>query len=129
MDPVERVELREAKGLVDCADQGGKRQVTILDAERWSEIAAELGVDLDPAMRRANLLVRGVDLEKSRGKTLRIGPCTLRIHGETTPCERMEEAHAGLSNAMRPRWGGGVYAGVIEGGQLEVGNEVELADA
>jgi MOSC domain-containing protein YiiM len=128
MDPVERVELCDAKGLVDCADQGGKRQVTILDAERWSEIAAGLGVDLDSAIRRANLLVRGVELEKSRGKILRIGSCTLRIHGETTPCERMEEAHAGLQDAMRPRWGGGVYAGVIEGGLLEIGDEVELTD-
>jgi MOSC domain-containing protein YiiM len=37
----------------------------------------------------------------------------------------MEEAAAGLQEAMRSRWGGGAYAEVLDGGPIAVGDAVK----
>jgi MOSC domain-containing protein YiiM len=37
----------------------------------------------------------------------------------------MEAAHAGLQAAMRERWGGGVFAEVLDGGTIRAGDAVE----
>lgn len=87
MDPVHEATLVAGRGLVGNADQGGHRQVTIISADRWREIVAALGVPLDPATRRGNLLVSGVDLAETCGRVLRVGACRLQINGETRPCE------------------------------------------
>jgi hypothetical protein len=36
----------------------------------------------------------------------------------------MEDAAAGLQAAMRQRWGGGVFAEVVDGGSIAVGDPV-----
>jgi MOSC domain-containing protein YiiM len=128
MDPVERAVLEAGRGLRGNANRGGRRQVTIISAERWDEMMGTLGASLDPSRRRANLLVSGLDLERSRGRSLRIGPALLRVNGETRPCEQMEEALPGLQAVMRERWGGGIFAEVVEGGEIAVGDTVRWAE-
>ena len=39
------------------------------------------------------MLVSGVDLVESRGRTLQVGEVAIRINGETRPCRLMEESH------------------------------------
>ena len=129
MDPVATAALEPGRGLGDSADAGGKRQITILSAERWQRISDELGVALDPRVRRANLLVSGVELERSTHRVLRIGPCRVRIVGETRGCERMDEAHAGLLAALDPPWAGGAFGEVLDGGDIAVGDAVHWEDA
>jgi len=124
MDPVRAATLEAGSGLIGNANRGGRRQVTIISRERWTELMAALNADLDPATRRANLLVSGIDLRNSRDRVLRIGATRVRINGETRPCERMEEAHPGLQAAMRDRWGGGAFAEVVDGGEIRVGEPV-----
>ncbi len=124
MDPQETATLRAGKGLVGNANQGGRRQVILLEEESWAEALADLGADLAPSTRRANLLLAGIRLEGSRGRILRIGPCRLRIFAECPPCERMDEAQPGLKAALRPHWRGGACAEVLEGGEIWVGDEV-----
>ena len=124
MDPVDVALLEVSAGLRDNANRGGKRQVTIISRERWSELMDALGADLSPRARRANLLVSGLNLENSRGRVLRVGTTRLRINGETRPCEQMEAAHAGLQELMKERWGGGAFAEVVEGGEIHVGDDV-----
>ena len=124
MDAKPHAFLETAKGLVGNADFGGRRQVTLVSEERWNELMTEVGAALGPQARRANLILSGVDLENTRGRTLSIGACRLTINGETRPCELMEEAAAGLQAAMREHWGGGAYAEVIEGGPIAVGDAV-----
>jgi MOSC domain-containing protein YiiM len=125
MDPAVRATLIAGRGIVGNADQGGRRQVTLIDVERWHELMDRLGADLETSARRANLVLDSLDLFDSRGKTLRIGTARLHVLGETRPCERMEEALPGLQAAMRERWGGGAYAEIIEGGEISVGDAVE----
>ncbi len=92
MDSVEQVVMQMGEGLVGNANQGGRRQVTILERENWAELMTEVGGTLPPSARRANLLIRGLSLSRSTKRILRIGSCRIRILGETRPCERMEEA-------------------------------------
>jgi MOSC domain-containing protein YiiM len=126
-EPVDRATLVQGKGIEGNADRGGRRQVTIVAQERWTELMAELDAATEPSARRANLLVSGIDLEETRGRLLRIGACELRVGGETRPCERMDEALPGLQEAMKARWGGGVFAEVVVGGEIRVGDAVGWA--
>ena len=123
MDVVDTAVL-DVHGLRGNANRGGKRQVTIISQERWAELMDALGADLPPSTRRGNLMVSGLDLEKSRGRMLRVGTTKLLINGETRPCEQMEEAHAGLQELMRDHWGGGAFAEVLEAGDIRVGDPV-----
>jgi MOSC domain-containing protein YiiM len=124
MDPVERAQLQAGRGLVGNTDQGGKRQVTIIEEAVWDQLMAETGALLDPSARRANLLMRDVPLANSRGQILQIGAVRIRIYGETRPCERMDEAHPGLRQAMSANWGGGAYGEVLDDGKIAVGDSV-----
>lgn len=124
MEAVEEARLEAGQGLAGNANRGGRRQVTLLDAAAWEAAMAELGAALPPATRRANLLVRGLALPRSAGRVLELGPARLRVLGETRPCEVMEAALPGLEAALRLDWRGGVYAEVLEGGPIRVGDRV-----
>ncbi|MFN8570528.1 MAG: hypothetical protein U0132_00650 [Gemmatimonadaceae bacterium] len=124
MDAVDRAELRAGHGLLNNADVGGRRQVTIIEAEVWQRHMTALGGALDPSTRRANLMVSDCDLRDARGRVLRVGSSRIRILGETKPCERMEEALPGLQAQMRPVWGGGAFGEVLDDGVVAVGDVV-----
>src|SRR5215210_9487269 len=81
MDPVTSGTLVAGRGLVGNADQGRRRQVTIIAQERWDSLMRELGGTISPAARRANLMVSGIDLAQTRDRILRVGGTRLRIAG------------------------------------------------
>ncbi len=129
MDLVEQAELVKGKGLKNNADQRGWRQVTLLDAAVWERVMVELSADLDPSVRRANLLVRGLDLTQSRGKILQLGNGQLKMLNETKPCERMDEVLPGLKHALYDNWGGGAFGRVIVSGNVWTGAKVYWVEA
>lgn len=116
--------MHEGRGLAGNANQGGRRQVTILEQEAWDDAMAMLGGSLEPHARRANLVVRGVRLPHTVGRVLRVGDTRIRILGETKPCRRMDEALPGLEAALQPDWRGGVYGEVVAGGIIRAGDPV-----
>lgn len=125
MDSVAEATLVVGQGVAGSADRSRRRQVTLLESEAWRACMDELGVERDPALRRANILVSGIKLAQTRGRVLSIGDSRLAVGGEVTPCERMEEAVPGLQAAMRPDWRGGVFTQVLAGGVIRVGDQVE----
>lgn len=83
MDPADAVDLKAGRGIVGNADQGGKRQVTLIEEEVWGELMRTLGAGASPAARRANLLVSGLDdgsIEVGMHVTLQV---TLKEEGPT----------------------------------------------
>jgi len=128
MDPVGDTRLIAGAGLEGNTDQGGRRQVTLLDSAAWDAATEELGVTLDPGTRRANLLLEGVDLFRSRGRVLAIGECRLLVRGETKPCERMNEASPGLKDRLWKDWRGGAFAEVLVGGAVRVGDPLRWVE-
>jgi MOSC domain-containing protein YiiM len=130
MDPVSTVTLSAGRGIVGNADQRGRaRQVTIIEREVWDVMVSELGREVDPSARRANLMVSGMPLADSRGRTLLVGACRIRIRGETRPCDRMDEAAPGLRSAMLPPWRGGAFGEVLDDGKIRVGDPVRWAES
>ena len=128
MREVQEASVTVTDGIVEDYRGTGLRQVTFIDAGQWRQVVGELGVDLPWHTRRANLLVDGLDLPATVGGRLRIGDCLFEIHGETEPCERMEELQAGLRAGLVPQMRGGVWGKVLESGQLRVGQSVEIAE-
>ena len=124
MDAAISAQLVAGRGIVGNADQRGKRQVTLLSAEHWADLTAQLGTP-DPSVRRANFLLSGVDLRGSRGKTLRLGSVRILIFGETRPCWQMDEAWPGLRAALSVPWGGGAFGEVLDDGAIAIGDVAE----
>ncbi len=121
MDAIAEAEMIAGKGLVGNANQGGRRQITIIDAAVWERIMEELGATIEPSARRANIMVRGLELANTRKQVLLLDECRVRIFTETKPCERMDEVLPGLKAALYRNWGGGVCGQVIDGGRVRVG--------
>ena len=88
MDPVEGASLLAGRGIEGNADQGRRRQVTIIARETWDRLMEELDASLDPSARRANLMVSGLDLEESRDEESTTAPAT----EEETAAERKDPA-------------------------------------
>jgi MOSC domain-containing protein YiiM len=111
----------------DIRGRPGDRQVTVLAIEAFKAAVADVP-GADPAspwtMRRANLLVEGIDLPKQPGALLTIGTLTLEITGETEPCERMDAQLPGLTAALTPDWRGGVTCRVLASGRVAIGDGV-----
>jgi MOSC domain-containing protein YiiM len=125
MDPVTEATLVAGQGMLGSVGRSRRRQLTIVSRESWESATVSLERDPGPISRRANVLVSGIDLADTRGRILRLGECRIAIGGELTPCERMDEAAPGLRAALKPAWRGGVFAQVLEGGRVRVGDTVD----
>jgi MOSC domain-containing protein YiiM len=127
---LERAAIDMETGLAgDKRSRPGRRQVTLMSLAAWQQACAELGESLPWTTRRANLLVDELPLYRTAGGRIHIGEVVLEITGETDPCNKMEAARAGLFEALRPQWRGGVTGWVLRGGELVVGRDVELVTA
>jgi MOSC domain-containing protein YiiM len=125
MVAVDEVDAITASGLVgDRYAGGGKRGITLIQAEHMDAIAALAGhAAVDPALLRRNLVVSGIPLVALKDRGFRIGEVLLQGTGPCDPCSRMEDALGpGGYNAMRGH--GGICARIVAGGTLRLGDAV-----
>ncbi|WP_258369872.1 MULTISPECIES: MOSC domain-containing protein [unclassified Curtobacterium] len=124
----ERITVRAGLGIVGDRFHGhpAHRQasVTVIGAEPLEALAAELGIPLDPALTRRNVVLRGVDVEALRGVLFSIdtgsGPVVLQGHRAANPCAWMDVAIGpGVFRGMRGR--GGIRCEPLTDGVLTLG--------
>lgn len=108
------------------AGTGGKRQVTLIQAEHLAVIASLLGVEsCAPEMLRRNISVSGLNLLALKNKQFKVGDAVLEYTGLCHPCSRMETVlGAGGYNAVRGH--GGITARVIQSGRICLGSSVSM---
>jgi MOSC domain-containing protein YiiM len=123
--PVTTAVLDPGCGVAGDHARGLTRQVTLMQVEHLTAIAAYLGREsVDPALLRRNVVVRGINLFALKGRTFRMGGAILQATGECHPCSRMEDILGpGGYNAVRGH--GGITARVLEGGRIGLGDTLD----
>jgi MOSC domain-containing protein YiiM len=103
-----------------------KRQVSLIQSEHLAAAASFLGIsDIDPALTRRNIVVKGLNLNALKGRKFKIGTAILEMTGFCYPCSHMEEnLGKGGFNAMRGH--GGITCRVISEGEIALGDAVEV---
>ncbi|MFQ5971775.1 MAG: MOSC domain-containing protein, partial [Alphaproteobacteria bacterium] len=85
MEELRRAEVSLEDGVANDSrgrrreNASNDRQVTVISAGAWRAACAELGAEAPWTLRRANLLVDGIDLERSTGARLTIGEVELEV--------------------------------------------------
>lgn len=125
---VGQVECETGRGLTGDhhakSKPGGKRQVTLIQAEHLPVVAALCGresVSLD--LLRRNIVVSGINLASLKKFRFRIGDALLEGTGECAPCSLME-TNLGPGGYQAMRGHGGITARVLAGGMIRVGDTV-----
>jgi len=126
-DPVKTAILTDT-GLEGDHGRPGKRALTLIQAEHIPVIAAlSQKPNLTAQILRRNLVVSSLNLHAFRGQHLQIGPTIVELTVPCHPCSRMEDllGHGGYT-AMRGH--GGFCARVVQGGEINCGDEVTPFD-
>lgn len=98
------------------------------DYRWWSE---QLGTDLGPGTFGDNLTTSGIDLNRSLvGERWRVGTTLLEVAQPRLPCfklgVRMEDPGFPRKFSDAHRWG--AYLRIVEDGEVEAGDEIEIVE-
>jgi len=100
-------------------------QLTLVEAEELEAIAAAYGLHLPPGATRRNITIRGIRLDGLLGRPFRIGDVECR---GTRPCEPCSYLDGLLGQDVLPVLihRGGIRAEIIKGGEIAVGDVVQV---
>ncbi|HYF52015.1 MAG TPA: MOSC domain-containing protein [Planctomycetota bacterium] len=127
--------LAEARYITDFglendwrSRKGRGRQITLIEEEALEFVARTLKMDAIPeGASRRQIVVRGIRLNDTVGKKLRVGPLLIQVDELCDPCKNMEKTIGkGAWWAMESR--GGIVGKVLEGGVLKAGDCVQIED-
>jgi MOSC domain-containing protein YiiM len=116
----ERVRAIERQGLEGCAHANPPRREVLLASQEHLD-----ALEVVPGAIRENVTVAGADVQSwPVGQRVRVGHALLEITMECEPCHRMDELRTGLRAELDGKRG--VLAHVVEGGEIALGDEIEL---
>jgi MOSC domain-containing protein YiiM len=122
MQPRDALDAVAGSGIAGDHTQGRLRHVTLVFQDDWDAAAATLGLAVDPAGRRANVLLSGGGGRDLVGRHVRIGNVVVDVKGITAPCPVMDKAAPGMQAALRPDGRAGVWGRIVTGGTLRPGD-------
>src|SRR5438105_15775389 len=99
--------------------------ITLIEAERFENQAAEYGLDLDPADARRQVLVRGVDLGDFIGRRFVVGELECEGEERCEPCNHLTKL-VGTQVVLKGLLHTGLRARILTGATVRVGDEVRL---
>ena len=116
----ERLKAIAGQGMEGCAHANPpRREVLFASSEHLDSVGVE------PGAIRENLTVTGTDVEQwPVGQRVRAGGAVFEITMVCDPCHRMDELREGLRAELEGKRG--MLARVVESGEVEVGDEIEL---
>jgi MOSC domain-containing protein YiiM len=122
---VDQVLLKENFGIVGDAHSGSERQVSLLPFEAFDTVRATLP-DITPGDFAENITTKGLDLSSvSVGDQLYIGnTIRLVITQIGKICHNDCVIKQAVGDCIMPRLG--IFASVIEGGRVRVGDRISL---
>jgi MOSC domain-containing protein YiiM len=114
------VRALEDQGLEGCAHGNPPRREVLFASQEHLD-----AVGVEPGAIRENITVAGADVQTwPIGQRVRVGDALLEITMVCDPCERMDQLRQGLRAEIDGKRG--MLAHVVEGGEIEVGDPVEL---
>jgi MOSC domain-containing protein YiiM len=120
MDAHKRRQAIVGGGLDGCAHANPpKREVLFVSKEHLDSVGVE------PGAIRENLTVEGDDVQQwPVGQRVRAGDAVFEITMVCDPCKKMDVLREGLRAELEDKRG--MLARVVEGGEVAVGDEIEL---
>ena len=102
------------------------RNLTLIEAEALEELAAEHGIELDPADARRNVLTRGISLNDLVGREFTVGEARCLGARWCEPCAHLQRLTVrGTLRGLVHR--GGLRADILEGGRIAIGDRVAVS--
>ena len=103
------------------------QDLTLVEAEAIEALAAEHGIEIEPAESRRNVLTRGIGLNALVGRRFRVGEVECRGDRLCDPCAHLERlTQPGVLKGLARR--GGLRADVLAGGTIRPGDEIVPLD-
>jgi len=119
----DRVRAIESGGLEGCAHANPPRREVLLVSKQHLD-----ALGLSPGAIRENVTVDGLDVHDwAVGEQVRVGDALLEITMVCDPCHRMDELRDGLRAQLHDKRG--MLAHVVEGGEIALGDAIELVEA
>lgn len=126
--PIERVRLVEFQGIEgDMKGGSTDRQLNVMHAEQLAELGTE-GFKVGPGEMGEQIVIAGVDpAALVAGARVKLGAAVIEVVEPRTGCGRFEAIQGKLRTEAQGRLG--VIARVVSGGELAVGDVVEVLPA
>ena len=118
--PHGRITAVAGHGFEGCAHANPPKREVLFASQQHLD-----ALDLEPGAIRENLTIEGTDVHDwPVGQQVRVGEAVFEITMVCDPCHRMDELRHGLRAELDGRRG--MLARVVEGGQVAVGDRVEV---
>jgi MOSC domain-containing protein YiiM len=119
-EPRESVRALEGHGLEGCAHANPPRREVLFASQEHLD-----ALRVEPGAIRENITVSGADVQRwPVGQRVRVGGALMEITMVCDPCQRMDALRDGLRAELEGKRG--MLAHVVEGGEIAVGDEIEL---
>jgi MOSC domain-containing protein YiiM len=116
---------RKFRPAEDPNRPGDGRDLTLVEAEAVEGLAEDTGIVLEPRETRRNVVTRGIGLNDLVGKRFRVGAIECYGVEPCHPCNHLEKlTQPGVLKGLAGR--GGLSADVLAGGEIAVGDPVEV---